>query len=112
MLLYSEAPTAVGSRAFGSTPPTRNGALWGTPPHRRLSFSPVAQRLAGKGILEEMGNAGFPPDIVTYNCFLEVLCSLQKADDALKLAERMIEAHCERSVHTFNMLMVLFFEMK
>ncbi|XBH80479.1 hypothetical protein VPH35_106214 [Triticum aestivum] len=55
LLLGSEASTAVGSKALGSTPPVRNSALWGTPPHRRLSFSPTSQMQAGKGTQEMAG---------------------------------------------------------
>ncbi|CAL5054431.1 unnamed protein product [Urochloa decumbens] len=85
------------------------GSTISSPPPRWMCL--VGKLDAAYRVLEEMGKAGFPPDIVTYNCFLKVLCSLRKADDALELCERMIEAHCEPSVHTYNMLMVMFFEM-
>jgi pentatricopeptide repeat protein len=61
--------------------------------------------------LEEMGNKGYPPDIVTYNCFLKVLCDNKKSEEALKLYGRMIELSCIPSVQTYTMLISMFFKM-
>lgn len=57
-----------------------------------------------------MSNKGYPPDIVTYNCFLRVLCENRKSDEALKLYGRMVESCCAPSVQTYNMLIFMFFE--
>uniref|UniRef100_A0A9I9DLC0 Pentatricopeptide repeat-containing protein n=1 Tax=Cucumis melo TaxID=3656 RepID=A0A9I9DLC0_CUCME len=59
----------------------------------------------------EMGKKGYPPDIVTYNCFLKVLCDNKMSDDALRHCDRMIEVGCLPSVQTYNMLVSMFFEM-
>ena len=45
-------------------------------------------------ILEEMSNKGYPPDILTYNCFLKAFCDLKKPEEALMLCEKMIEVGC------------------
>ncbi|KAK8928610.1 Pentatricopeptide repeat-containing protein [Platanthera zijinensis] len=73
--------------------------------------------LAGKidaayKILEEMDSNSYPPDILTYNCFLKVLCSMKKHEEALRLCEKMIEGGCEPSVHTYNMMITMFFKIE
>ncbi|XP_068305289.1 pentatricopeptide repeat-containing protein At1g73400, mitochondrial-like [Pyrus communis] len=86
---------------------------------RQLKFLNSCERkgcLAGKVVeackfLQEMGNKGYPPDIVTYNCFLKVLCNNNKRDEALRLYGRMIDGGCMPSVQTYNMLISMYFEM-
>lgn len=57
-----------------------------------------------------MGNRGYPADIVTYNCFLKVLCNNKRCEEALCLFRAMVEKGCEPSIQSYNMLIVMFFE--
>ncbi|KAL1541494.1 pentatricopeptide repeat-containing protein, mitochondrial [Salvia divinorum] len=57
-----------------------------------------------------MGQTSYPPDIVTYNCFLKVLCDNRNSEEALCLYQKMNEVGCSPSVQTYNMLIVMFFK--
>nr|GMD05958.1 UPF0481 protein At3g47200-like [Ipomoea batatas] len=84
--------------------------IWSIASLRSMKLMRVGKIKAAYKLLEEMGSKGYPPDIVTFNCFLKVLYHNNDRDEALRLYHKMIEVGCVPSVQTFNMLIAMFFK--